>query len=164
MKGPSGRVQITGTILTLAALLLGCSASQPVSPPTREKPSASAPGSVPATTSANGATPSPTSRPGLVGRWQLDKTCQLIVTSLTNVGHPELIRQDVGEVVEGNVDGVVPAGWDPKHPCAKPLPPTPHSHTFWPDGSFNSYDDHDNQVDDGPWAIVDGTTFSIGTW
>jgi hypothetical protein len=43
------------------------------------------------------------------------------------------------------------------------LPPTPHSHTFWPNGMFNSYDENDNQVDDGPWAIVDDQTMTIGS-
>jgi hypothetical protein len=84
-----------------------------------------------------------------------------MVALLTKAGHPELIRNNVGELVEGNVDGVVPSDWDPEHPCATALPPTPHSHTFWPNGMFNSYDEHGNQVDDGPWAIVDDHTFTI---
>jgi hypothetical protein len=108
--------------------------------------------------------PTPTASPtvALVGRWELDRTCQAIVRALKKAGHPELIEQDVGELVEGNVDGQVPADWDPNHPCADALPPTPHSHTFWPDGTFNSYDESDQQVDDGTWLIVDSTTFSIG--
>jgi hypothetical protein len=101
-------------------------------------------------------------RPALVGQWELDRTCQAIVTALTKAGHPELIRGGVGELVEGNVDGQVPPRWDPNHPCALALPPTPHSHTFWPNGMFNSYDENGKQVDDGPWAIVDDHTFTIG--
>jgi hypothetical protein len=108
------------------------------------------------------ARPSASPRPALVGQWELDRTCQAILTALTKAGHPELIRGGVGELVAGNVDGQVPPDWDPNHPCAKALPPTPHSHTFWPNGMFNSYDENGNQVDDGPWAIVDDHTFTIG--
>jgi hypothetical protein len=116
---------------------------------------------VPATPSPT-ATPSASPRPALVGQWELDRTCQAILTALTKAGHPELIRDRVGELVQGNVDGQVPPNWDPNHPCALALPPTPHSHTFWPNGMFNSYDENGNQVDDGPWAIVDDHTFAIG--
>src|SRR5712672_2798538 len=81
-------------------------------------------------TAAPVATPSPTPtataspRPALVGQWELDRTCQAIVAALTMAGHPELIRGGVGELVQGNINGEVPSDWDPKHPCAKALPPT----------------------------------------
>lgn len=55
-----------------------------------------------------------------------------------------------------------PARWDPSHPCADARKPTEHSHTFWPDGSFNSYDQTGNEVDNGPYNIVNDHTFIIG--
>ncbi len=116
----------------------------------------------PIATSSPAPTAAATARPALVGQWELDRTCQAIVTALTKAGHPELIRGGVGELVQGNINGEVPSDWEPKHPCAKALPPTPHSHTFWPNGMFNSYDENGRQVDDGPWAIVDAQTFTIG--
>ncbi len=97
-----------------------------------------------------------------MGQWELDRTCQAIVTALTKAGHPELIRQDAGELVAGNVDGVVPSRWDPTRPCADALPPTPHSHTFWADGTFNSYDERGNQVDDDRWVIIGERMLTIG--
>ena len=50
----------------------------------------------------------------------------------------------------------------PQIPCADAKPPTEHSHTFWPDGEFNSYDQNGQQVDDGPYKIVNDHTFTIG--
>ena len=97
-----------------------------------------------------------------MGQWELDRTCEALVQALTTAGHPELTPVAVGELVEGNVDGRVPADWDPAHPCARALPPTAHSHTFWPGGKFNSYDENGNEVDDDTWAIVDNDTLTIG--
>ena len=36
-----------------------------------------------------------------------------------------------------------------------------HSHTFWADGSFNSYDQHDNEVDAGPYTFINGDTIHL---
>ncbi len=41
-------------------------------------------------------------------------------------------------------------------------PPIEHSHTFWADGTFNSYDQNGQQVDDGTYTIINGHTFAIG--
>jgi hypothetical protein len=153
-------VKVIGGIcgrLLLAAIVTGCAAS-PAAAPASGAP-AESPTSTVSVTTASSASP----RPALVGRWELDRTCQAIVAALTKAGHPELIPGGAGELVQGNIDGQVPSDWDPKHPCAKALPPTPHSHTFWPNGMFNSYDENGNQVDDGPWAIVDDHTMTIGT-
>jgi hypothetical protein len=148
----------------LAAMVAGCagspaagssSAIPPESPSATSSAAPVATASLPPTTTAS-------PRPALVGQWELDRTCQAIVAALTKAGHPELIRGGVGELVKGNINGVVPSDWDSKHPCATALPPTLHSHTFWPNGMFNSYDEHGNQVDDGPWAIIDDQTFTIG--
>jgi hypothetical protein len=149
-----------GTWWLMAVIVAACSAS-PAIAPSRAPVTAPAAATESPTPSA-ATTPMGSPRPALVGQWELNRTCQAIVQALTKAGHPELIKGAAGELVEGNVDGAVPADWDPDHPCARALPPTPHSHTFWPNGMFNSYDENGNQVDDGPWAILDAKTFTIG--
>lgn len=118
------------------------------------------PRSQPAATSTPNPSPSVVSQ--LVGQWSLDKTCAMIVDALTKAGRTDLIALDVPELLKGSVDDALPEDYDPAHPCADALPPTEHSHTFWPDGSFNSYDQNGQQVDDGPYRLVDDHTFSIG--
>lgn len=145
----------------VVAMVTGCSAT-PGPQATPGQASAANTVVTPLATQSPSSAPTASAAPALVGRWELDRTCEAIVAALTKAGHPELIRRDAGELVAGNVNGVVPGVWDPTHPCANALPPTPHSHTFWPNGTFNSYDEHDQQVDDGPWAIVDDHTFTIG--
>jgi hypothetical protein len=84
--------------------------------------------------------------------------------TLSRADVAELMRQDLSELVEGVPEnGPLPATWDPKHPCADALPPTTHSHTFWADGRFNSYDQTGRQVDDGTWTATTDT-LTIGDW
>jgi hypothetical protein len=148
---------------SVAVMVVGCAASPAAgSPPVAPRGSSAASSAAPAATASSAPSATASPRPALVGQWELDRTCQAIVAALTKAGHPELIRAGVGELVKGNINGEVPSGWDPNQPCATALPPTPHSHTFWPNGMFNSYDENGNQVDDGPWAIVDDQTFTIG--
>jgi hypothetical protein len=42
------------------------------------------------------------------------------------------------------------------------VPPFEHSHTFWPDGQFNSYDQVGNEVDGGRYTLVDDERFTMG--
>ena len=74
----------------------------------------------------------------------------------------DLIPLDVGETLKLPENAPLPANWDPSDPCADAKPPTEHSHTFWPDGEFNSYDQNGQQVDNGPYKIVNDHTFTIG--
>ena len=143
----------------MAVIVAACSASPATAPSTATLPPTPVRSATP---SLAPTIPTGSPTPALVGQWELDRTCEAIIQALTKAGHPELIKVAAGELVEGNVNGVVPADWDPAHPCANALPPTPHSHTFWPNGMFNSYDENGNQVDDGLWAILDGKTFTIG--
>jgi hypothetical protein len=101
--------------------------------------------------------------PLLVGQWALKKTCPMVVQALTKAGLEDLIPLDVGETLKLPENAPLPATWDPSHPCADAKAPTEHSHTFWPDGEFNSYDQNGQQVDDGPYTIVNHHTFTIGT-
>jgi len=166
-----GRASATGNLFgaarcwwLLAAIVAGCAGSPAAGSPSAILPASpgAASTAAAAATASSAPTPSASQRSALVGQWELDRTCQAIVDALTKAGHPELIRGAAGELVKGNINGEVPADWDPTHPCATALPPTPHSHTFWPNGMFNSYDENGNQVDDGPWAVIDDHTFTIG--
>jgi len=75
----------------------------------------------------------------------------------------DLIPRDVGELIEGVPEnGPLPKTWDPSRPCASAKPPTAHSHTFWADGSFNSYNENGQQVDEGTYVILDDHTLTIG--
>jgi len=47
---------------------------------------------------------------------------------------------------------------DPKHPCADAAGPIEHSHTFWADGTFNSYNQFGEEVDEDEYEIVDEDT------
>jgi hypothetical protein len=124
----------------------------------------SSPGSTPAASAPVSAAPSATGAPlsPLVGNWELKRTCTAIVEALTRAGLRELIPQDVGETLKGvPIDAPLPARWDPSHPCAGARPPTAHSHTFWANGSFNSYDQHDAEVDAGPYRFISDNTIHL---
>jgi len=68
------------------------------------------------------------------------------------------------EVLKGSVNGQLPANFDPAHPCADELPPTAHSHTFWPDGTFNSYDQDGNEVDRESYGSSTRAPSGWATW
>jgi hypothetical protein len=95
-----------------------------------------------------------------VGKWTLDRTCAAIVRAVTEAKLPQLLPFVLPELVGDN--DAMPSGWDPADPCATALPPTKHSHTFWPDGRFNSYDQNEQQVDRGRWTLMDVDTVKIG--
>ena len=144
-----------------ACLVAACSSSSPTPSPEMTSPA----GLGTASPVVSSVQPQASPVPPLVGQWSLDRTCAAIVDALRAAGHPELIPQDITELVEGVPEnGPLPTTWDPKHPCAEAKPPTEHSHTFWADGTFNSYDEAGRQVDDGTWALVDGGHFRIGEW
>jgi hypothetical protein len=92
----------------------------------------------------------------------LNKTCAKIVDALTKANLTDLIVLAVPELLKSSVNGSLPADYDRAHPCADALPPIQHSHTFWPNGLFNSYDENGQQVDDGMYTILDDHTFRIG--
>jgi len=84
-----------------------------------------------------------------------------MVAALTKAKLTDLMPLDLPEVLKG-ADNGLPANYDPGHPCADALPPTAHSHTFWPDGRFNSYDQHGQQVDEESYRLLDANTFRMG--
>ena len=109
-------------------------------------------------TTSSTASPPPLSP--LVGQWEMKKTCQAMVSTLTKASLQDLIPKEIGETIKGwPEDGSVPASWDPSHPCAHSKLAPEHSHTFWADGTFNSYDETGNEVDNDHYELVDDHTF-----
>jgi hypothetical protein len=92
----------------------------------------------------------------------LKRTCAAIVAALTKAKMTDVIGLDVPELLTGSVNGALPANYDPAKPCVDALPPTSHSHTFWPDGRFNSYDEIGQEVDNESYVMIDDHTFSMG--
>ncbi|MEP7040086.1 MAG: hypothetical protein ABI864_00775 [Chloroflexota bacterium] len=86
------------------------------------------------------------------------------MAALTKEGLAAFIRTELEheELVIGMVNGALPANFDLANPCANAKPPIEHSHTFWPDGRFNSWDENGNQVDEGTYTQVDDRTFTMG--
>lgn len=93
----------------------------------------------------------------IVGEWERANTCEELVRALTQAGFGDFAPEAVGGAVLLTTPENVPAK-DPKHPCADAAGPINHSHKFWEDGTFNSYNQYGDQVDDGKYKIVDRNT------
>jgi len=96
--------------------------------------------------------------PALVGQWQLTQTCAGLVRAMRRVHRLDLLSHQLGDFVGGWEEGP-PAGWDPRRPCAHAAPARTHSHTFWADGTFNSYDENGAEVDADTYELVNDHTF-----
>lgn len=113
-------------------------------------------------------TPSPTEAPSvaaseaaispLVGHWVLEKSCEATVAGLRASGLEEFSA--VVLMMEETISDA--HDFDPGNPCASAVPSFEHSHTFWPDGQFNSYDQAGNEVDGGRYTLVDDESFTMG--
>lgn len=115
-------------------------------------------GSSPAASASPAVRISVSALPDLVGEWQFLRTCAALVKVETDAHLTDLITfQHLAELIDGSVNE---ANWDPSRPCAGAKPPTEHSHTFWANGAFNSYDENGRQVDQGTYTI-DGHNFTI---
>ena len=95
--------------------------------------------------------------PGLAGEWSTENVCQEQVRALQQAGLDEF----VGDFVAGSeYPGHRPSESDP---CrgAKPMV---HSHSFdeFFDGSFASYDQNGQQVDDDEYRKIDDRTLTLG--
>ncbi len=80
---------------------------------------------------------------------------------LTQAGLADVIPRFIGETLKIPENAPLPANWDPADPCADPRRPYEHSHTFWADGEFNSYDQFGQEVDEGRYKLVDDHTFIL---
>ena len=109
------------------------------------------------TTSTSAEEPDTAAGTGLAGEWSTENVCQEQLRALQNAGLEKLGAEWVaGEEYPGQR----PSESDP---CrgAKPMQ---HSHSFdeFFDGSFASYDQNGQQVDDGKYKKVDDRTLTLG--
>jgi hypothetical protein len=141
--------RVAGAVLIpLALSMASCGSPAPA-------PSAST------TLHATTASPSAGPAPALVGTWETSYDCGVMVRLLFRAGlADQAARWGAGNFV---------SGWKKATNRAEILalcrgvPPHEHAHTFWADGSFNSWDPDQNwqQEDEGQYRII-GPTFVIG--
>lgn len=148
--GRNVRRQLSRLSLVLVLTVEACGTAGPSGAPSPATPTA-----VPTVVTSPSAQPTRITS-AIVGKWRLDRTCAAIVRAVTEANHSELIPMVVSELVSEAPAG---AGADP---CANALSPVKHSHTFWPDGTFNSYDENENEADWGTWMLVDSDTVEVG--
>src|SRR3954470_9682495 len=152
--------RVQGRLAVAAALSLSVVAcgSPATNPSTGATPSPAAATLIP--TPSTGPVPLASPASGVVGHWTLTRSCESTVAALTRAGLTAFIRTEIEheELVTGMVNGTLPADFDAAHPCAHAKPPLAHSHTFWPDGLFNSYDETGRQVDEGSYVLGDKQT------
>jgi alpha/beta hydrolase fold len=89
---------------------------------------------------------------GLVGEWSTENVCEDQLRAFKEAG----LADPGTEWAE--FPGQKPTDSDPCH-GAKPVE---HSHSFGENGSFDSYDQNGEQVDDGTYTPVDDRTFTLG--
>jgi len=117
----------------------------------------------PATTPQTaGPSMTPTRSSSLVGEWQRVNKCEELVQALNQAG----LKKAIPEMVAGSelVPGVVNDPdqlADKSHPC-KGAVPRIHSHFFTESGQFGSRNHKREQVDEGPYRVVDDNTVLIG--
>ena len=94
----------------------------------------------------------------LVGHWVLLKSCEATIAGLHESGLEEFspVVLEMEETISDARD------FAPDDPCANAVPPFEHSHTFWPDGNFNSYDQGENEVDSGTYTLVGDENLTMG--
>jgi hypothetical protein len=109
---------------------------------------------------AEAPTPKATSSPqpaSIVGRWEVLRTCDGMVAALDAAGLRKLAPSVVGDYFPDQ---------SPKQLARKPdvcagAKPQQHSHFFTKDGQFGSVDQHDEQVDDAPYRVLDDGTLLL---
>ena len=94
----------------------------------------------------------------IVGRWEGLRKCSDIVQALEAQGLGALAPAMVGDYFPNATYEELAA----KDDVCSGAKPQHHYHFFTPDGFFGSLDQFENQVDDGPYTIVDSNTIRIG--
>jgi hypothetical protein len=102
------------------------------------------------------ASPSPT--PAIVGRWERVTTCEDMVQALEGEGLGVLAPAMLAG--NGLVSGS-PKQLAQREDICQGAVPREHSHFFTASGQFGSVDYNNQQVDDGPHEIVDGSIVRI---
>jgi hypothetical protein len=134
-------------LVVMAALSVSCGSERDADEGAPEKSQAISP------------SPSPTPIAMLVGRWERLTTCQEMVDILKDVGMGDLAPV----ALAGN--GLVPGSAKKlakKSDICQGDTPRLHSHFFTSGGQFGSVDWNNQQVDDGPYQIIDADTLHIG--
>jgi hypothetical protein len=95
----------------------------------------------------------------IVGRWSRVTTCQELVSALKRAG--------LGPTAPAMLAGTDLVPGTPQQLARKPricsgARPRRHSHFFTAQGFFGSLDWKNQQVDDGPYRVVDSRTLRIG--
>ena len=156
-------------ILALLPMLLltvvACDTGRELGSVTSATPEPTLDARTPAVAAAPTPVPTPPTSPGasnpLVGEWVSVHNCEAIAEVLTAAGYPEAIPDTVvGNGLIPNVTGASELP-DPANPCLGAIE-VPHSHAFTADGQFASYGLNHQQVDAGPYEVVDGDTLKIG--
>lgn len=108
--------------------------------------------------------PSPTSqatsdaRPAsIVGRWEVNRTCEGMVEALDQAGLRDLAPSFVGDYFPDQS----PKQLAQKADVCEGAKPQKHSHFFSDDGQFGSLDQNEQRVDDAPYRVVDERTFRL---
>jgi hypothetical protein len=112
------------------------------------------------TAKAPSPTPEATSSPraaSIVGRWEVRRTCQGMVEALDQAGLREIAPSVVGDYFPGKK----PQQLARKSEVCQGAKPQQHSHFFTEDGQFGSLDQHEEQVDDAAYRVVDDRTLRL---
>lgn len=94
----------------------------------------------------------------IVGNWQTNRTCRGLVRALDEEGLRALAPGVVGDYFPGRTAKQLAR----KRDLCRGATPQLHSHFFTADGGFGSLDQNDQQVDDGPYRLVNARTLKIG--
>jgi hypothetical protein len=112
------------------------------------------------TANAPSPTPEATSSPraaSIVGRWEVRRTCQGMLEALDQAG----LREIAPSVVGGYFPGKKPQQLARKAEVCQGAKPQQHWHFFTDDGQFGSLDQHEEQVDDAAYRVVDDRTLRL---
>jgi hypothetical protein len=112
------------------------------------------------TANAPSPTPEATSSPraaSIVGRWEVRRTCQGMLEALDQAGLREIAPSVVGDYFPGKK----PQQLARKVEVCQGAKPQQHWHFFTDDGQFGSLDQHEEQVDDAAYRVVDDRTLRL---
>ena len=132
-------------MIVLAAIAAGCGSSGSAS----TAQSVGGPESTPSNT---------TPEVPLVGRWEQTHSCEALVQALDKAH----LSATAPAVVVDYFPNSSPKQLAAKHDLCSGATPQLHSHFFTVDGMFGSLDQHDNQVDDGSYEIINDHAVRIG--
>jgi len=145
---PAGRLITSGMVASAVWLASGCGSPADSASSAGTRSSSAASSTAPATSSSE-----------LVGRWELEQSCDELIDAL----HAADLDAVLPSMLEDWFPDSTPGELARKaKPCQGATPRRPHSHFFTADGQFGSVDQTGQQVDDGPYQVLDDHTVRIG--